>query len=111
MGNAFDVVLTVPFADYAAGKPVEAGLRELGFHPATDGGRDVGDVWLRLNRKMPASMGWDQFRDAVLALPWHRWSAPTHLQVLWQDEHTTEDDSFGGRVSPYAWHHETWVVP
>lgn len=115
MGNVFSVVLTVPFAPRDAA--VVEGLRELGFWPAVDPydaapRNEDHTVWLRLGRKMPVRLGWDGFRDAVLALPWSRDRVvETHLQVLWMDDHTTEDDSWGGRVSPYSWQTEAWVVP
>lgn len=116
MGNVFDVVLTVPHADYSPDRVVEAGLRQLGFWTPPDDpdpvyAREQREVWVRLQQKMPARMGWDDFKAAVLALPWHRWPAPTHLQVLWSDDHTSEDDSWGGRRAPYAWVHETWELP
>lgn len=110
MGNVFDIILTVPFADYSRDKAVEAGLHDLGFTPALDtDGVPATCVWLRLGRKIPRSLGGlDQLRDAVLALPWHRWGQPMRLQVLWRDDYTNDDDSWGGRISPYSWHHETW---
>lgn len=115
MGNISTVVLTTPHADYSRDKAVEEGLRDLGFHPASTGDDESKTVWLLLDRKLNyyehEKFGIDGLRDLVLALPWHRWAQPTHLEVLWSDDHTTEDDSFGGRVTPYAWNRETWALP
>lgn len=112
MSNIANVVLTTPHADYSGGRVVEAGLEALGFVTPEDADRTV---WLLLGHKLnyyaEGKFGIDGLRDLVLALPWHRWGAPTHLEVLWADEHTTSDDSWGGRRAPYSWNRETWEVP
>lgn len=59
----------------------------------------------KLGNGMPGLKEW------MLELPWHDWGADTHLEVLWQDDYTMADDSMYGRSAPYAWNHETWVVP
>lgn len=107
MSTVYDVILTTPHGDYSSDKRVEAGLHDLGFVKPDP----AGEVWLRLDLKMPVAWsGMDELRAAVLALPWKDWGVPTLLQVLWTDEHATEDDSFTGRVGPYGWHHETWTL-
>lgn len=111
MSTIYDVVLTTPHADYSPDKAVNQGLDELGFRPASDDGR----MWLLLDQKLhfhaEGKFGVDGLRELVLALPWHDWGVPTLLQVLWMNEHTTEDDGWAGRTAPYSWHHETWEVP
>lgn len=120
MSNAFDIVLVSPFTprDLA----VVAGMAELGFSPGIDTGgsqpRPEYSVWTRLSLKLPyidgQAVGLEGLCRAVAALPWagepRQWDQPWHLRVLWKDEHTMEDDSWGGRVSPFAWHVETWDV-
>lgn len=107
MSTIYDIVLTTPHADYRPGHKVERGLADLGFMPDPEGRT----VWLRLSRTLPATTPTiDALEIAVRGLPWHCWSAPTDLQVLYTSEHDTADDSFGGRVSPYSWHTATWRV-
>lgn len=107
MSTLYSVVLTTPHADHSPDHRVERGLADLGFMPDPEGRT----VWLMLGRKLPAhAPTMDDLEVAVCALPWHRWGAPTDLQVLWISEYDTEDDSFGGRVSPYSWNRETWRV-
>lgn len=111
MSTIYDVVLTTLHADYSTDQRVDAGLRELGFVPAETKTRYV-EVWLRLALKLPAEYPTiDALRARVLALPWHDWGVPSRLQVLWTNEHATEDDSFQGRVGPFSWEHETWEIP
>lgn len=109
MSTIYDVILATPHADFSHARAVDLGLADLGFSPASP--RDT-EVWLRLGLKLPLEYPTiDALRERVLALPWHDWGVPTHLQVLWTDEHATEDDSFHGRTEPFAWQHETWETP
>lgn len=114
MGNVHEVALFTPLPDYSTGRQVEAGLRDLGFSPLDGNGPELtgATAWGRFSLKLPLEHPTvDALKEAVLALPWKDWGVPTHLRVVWMDEHTTEDDSMGGRVSPHGWNIETWEVP
>lgn len=115
MSNIFHVVLTTPHEDYSPTRAVDAGLEALGFEAAHTEDSVSREVWLLLGRKLnyydAQKFGIDGLRDQVLALPWHDWHVDTHLQVLWSDDWTTADDDFSGRVNPFTWNQETWVVP
>lgn len=110
MGNVFDIVVCSPFPVPDA---VGDGLRDLGFKAADDSA----EVWTRLDLKLPVidgqKVGLEGLCRAIAGLPWRkpgRGHQPWHLRVLWKDDYTMEDDSWGGRVSPYAWQVETWDV-
>lgn len=112
MSTIYDITLVSPHGDLSRDKAVEKGLTELGFKPVPDQGA-YPEVWTRLGLKLPG--GWstniEEFLEQIRTLPWKHWGVPSHLTVVWTDEHSTEDDSFAGRVSPYAAHVETLVVP
>lgn len=111
MSTIYDITLVTPHGDVTRDKAVEKGLELLGFKPVPDQGL-YPEVWTRLGMKLPR--GWEDsietFLEQVRSLPWHRWGVPTHLTVVWSDEHSTEDDSFHGRTKPYAANVETLVV-
>lgn len=111
MGNATSIIITIPFAPPPT---TAAALDELGFKPTVDAYGDPDHtVWLRLGVKWPLNSpsSFTHLQEYVTGLAWPTDRATWHLEVLWRDEHTMDDDSFAGRVTPYGWIHETWPIP
>lgn len=110
MSNDYEILIAAPHAPSAAAKVVVEGLQELGFTAVPDSDDKVWFSARRFPKSLPGNP-LDWLREQVLALPWPASTGvDEHLTVLWQDDHTMEDDSMAGRTSPYRWRQEAWVV-